>query len=174
MTTGIFIEYQWVLAQVVNTISWVGLWCCVVVHIAVWFNAIIAVWFQRVMLYIIWKGNDTMSLCLSTRFRIKIPVEKFWHLGTWQKTNVVTYYTSTLLLSRGSTPLYGVVTRGQFWPPGILVAPVRPSVRHQVCPRDNSSPVQARITKFGPKMPTPWLRYLLFWGSINLDLQGQI
>ena len=27
---------------------------------------------------------------------------------------------------------------------------VRPSARHQVCPRDNSSPVQARITKFGP------------------------
>ena len=45
-----------------------------------------------------------------------------------------------------------VFTRGQFWPPGIVVAPVRPSVRHQVCPRDNSSPVQARITKFGPKM----------------------
>ena len=28
---------------------------------------------------------------------------------------------------------------------------VRPSVRHQVCPRDNSSPVQATITKFRPK-----------------------
>ena len=27
---------------------------------------------------------------------------------------------------------------------------VSPSVCHQVCPRDNSSPVQARITKFGP------------------------
>ena len=27
---------------------------------------------------------------------------------------------------------------------------VRYSVRHQVCPRDNSSPVQARITKFRP------------------------
>ena len=27
---------------------------------------------------------------------------------------------------------------------------VRPPVRHQVCPRDNSSLVQARITNFGP------------------------
>ena len=44
-----------------------------------------------------------------------------------------------------------IFTRGQFWPPGIVVAcVVRPSVRHKVCPRDNSSPVQARITKFGP------------------------
>ena len=44
-------------------------------------------------------------------------------------------------------------TRGQYWPSGIVVACVRPSVspsvRPQVCPRDNSSPVQARITKFG-------------------------
>ena len=94
------------------------------------------------------------------------------------------------------------------------------------CPRDNSGPVQARITKFGPKMqktlvkvpivlggnwPWPprsnvprnlphfelvrtithypfklgspnlgqrckiaWLRSLLFWVAIDLDLQGQI
>ena len=45
-----------------------------------------------------------------------------------------------------------VFTRDQFWPPGIVVACVRPLVRHQVCPHDNSSPVQARITKFGPKV----------------------
>ena len=31
-----------------------------------------------------------------------------------------------------------------------LPASVRQSVRHQVCQRDNSPPVQARITKFGP------------------------
>ena len=50
--------------------------------------------------------------------------------------------------------VHTIFTRGQFWPPGIVVACVRPSVSpsvlHQVCPRDNSSPVQARITKFGP------------------------
>ena len=33
-----------------------------------------------------------------------------------------------------------------------LPASVRPSVRHQVCPRDNSTPVQARLTKFGQNM----------------------
>ena len=27
---------------------------------------------------------------------------------------------------------------------------ISPSVRHQVCLHDNSTPVQARITKFGP------------------------
>ena len=33
-----------------------------------------------------------------------------------------------------------------------LPASVRQSVRHQVCPRDNSSPVQAKATKFGPEV----------------------
>ena len=41
-----------------------------------------------------------------------------------------------------------------------------PSVRHQVCPRDNSSPVQARITKFGPKMQNTLVKVpIVFWGN---------
>ena len=49
-------------------------------------------------------------------------------------------------------------TRGQFWPPGVVVACVCVCVCLSVCvsitccPRDNSGPVQARITKYGPKM----------------------
>ena len=46
-------------------------------------------------------------------------------------------------------------TRGQFWPSGIVVACVClcvcPSVRQSpACLRNNSSTVQARITKLGP------------------------
>ena len=103
------------------------------------------------------------------------------------------------------------------------------SVRQSLaCPRDNSGPVQAKITKFGPKMQKtlfkvlivlltdrpgssrsnstwnphlphfeilrtitrhpfklgspnvdqrckiPWLRSVLFWEAIDLDLQGQM
>ena len=45
-----------------------------------------------------------------------------------------------------------VFTRGQFWPPGIVVACVCVCVYQSLaCPHDNSSPVQARITKFGPE-----------------------
>ena len=49
------------------------------------------------------------------------------------------------------------LTRGQFWPLGIVVACVCPCVRVFVyqslaCPRDNLGPVQARIPKFGPKI----------------------
>ena len=40
-----------------------------------------------------------------------------------------------------------------------------PSVRHQVCPRDNSSPVQARITKFGPKMQNTLVKVLIVLGG---------
>ena len=58
-----------------------------------------------------------------------------------------------------------IFTRGQFWPPGIVVACVRPSVRHQVCPRDNSSPVEARITKFRPKMQNTVVKVLLVLGG---------
>ena len=48
------------------------------------------------------------------------------------------------------------ITRGQFWPSGIVVASVCLSVclcvrQSLACPRDNLSPVQARITKFGPE-----------------------
>ena len=49
-----------------------------------------------------------------------------------------------------------IFTRGQFWPSGIVVASVCLSVclcvrQSLACPRDNLSPVQARITKFGPE-----------------------
>ena len=48
-------------------------------------------------------------------------------------------------------------TRGQFWPSGIVIACVCGSVcvcvyQSRACPDDNSSPIQARITKFGPEM----------------------
>ena len=36
---------------------------------------------------------------------------------------------------------------------------VCPSVRHQVCPRDNSSPDQVRITKFGPQMQNTLVKF---------------
>ena len=50
-----------------------------------------------------------------------------------------------------------IFTRGQFWPSGIVIACVCGSVcvcvyQSRVCPHDNSSPIQARITKFGPEM----------------------
>ena len=40
------------------------------------------------------------------------------------------------------------------------------------CPRDNSSLVQARATKFGPEVLNTLLRSLLFWGLIELDLSN--
>ena len=61
-----------------------------------------------------------------------------------------------------------IFTWGQFSLPGIVIAWVRPFVHHQVCSCDNSSPVQARLTKFGPKMQN------CFVGVIDHDLQGQI
>ena len=43
-----------------------------------------------------------------------------------------------------------------------------PSVRHQVCPCDNSSPVQARITKFEPKMHNTLVKVPIVLGGNQL------
>ena len=64
------------------------------------------------------------------------------------------------------------VTPGQFWPLGIVFAYIfRPSVhlsvRHQVCPHDNSSPIQARITKFGSEVQNTLIK-------IPIVLAGQV
>ena len=42
------------------------------------------------------------------------------------------------------------------------------------CLPNNSSPIQAGITKLDQKWKTPWLKSLLFWGLIDIDPQGQI
>ena len=58
-----------------------------------------------------------------------------------------------------------VFTPGQFAPSGIVVVYFCVSLcvcQSPACPHDNLSRVQARITKFGPKWKTPWLRVLLF------------
>ena len=57
------------------------------------------------------------------------------------------------------------ITPDQFWLPGIVVACVRPSVLHQVCPRDSSSPGQVRLTKFGPKMQNTLVKVPIVLGS---------
>ena len=41
-------------------------------------------------------------------------------------------------------------------------------------PDHNSSPIQVRITKFGPEVQNSLVKVLLFWVAIDLDLQGQI
>ena len=52
----------------------------------------------------------------------------------------------------GSQGSMSVFTRGQFWPLGIVVACVCVCVYQSLaCLHDNSSPVQGRITKFGPE-----------------------
>ena len=58
-----------------------------------------------------------------------------------------------------------IFTRGQFWHPGTVFTCVCPSVHHQVCPHDNSSPVQARLAKFGPKMQNTLVTVLVVLGG---------
>ena len=65
-----------------------------------------------------------------------------------------------------------VFTRGQFWPSGIVIVCVCVSFRVAVCvcvyqslacPHDNSSTVQARITKFGSEMRNTLVKMLIIF-----------
>ena len=63
-----------------------------------------------------------------------------------------------------------IFTRGQFWPPGIVVACVCVCVcvcvyQSLACPDDNSSPVQARITKFGPEKQNTLVKFPIVLGG---------
>ena len=59
-----------------------------------------------------------------------------------------------------------LINRCQFWPSGVVIACVCPCVRQsRVCLRDNSSKVRARITTFGSKKQTIFLKYRIVFGS---------
>ena len=49
-----------------------------------------------------------------------------------------------------------------------LQSQMLPNSEFEVCPRETSLSVQARISKFKPEVQTTWLRSLLFWGTINI------
>ena len=64
-----------------------------------------------------------------------------------------------------------IFTRGQFWPSGIVVACVCVCVsvclsvcQSRVCPRDNSSPVQPRITTIGPEVRKTLVKIPIVFG----------
>ena len=78
-----------------------------------------------------------------TRKLLSIFVELFLDFAIPGYLFHIIYYSYILsFISEG----WSVITRCQFGPPGIVNACLCPSVRHQVCPQDNSPPVQSRIT----------------------------
>ena len=67
-----------------------------------------------------------------------------------------------------------ISTRGKFWPPGIVSACICPSVHHQfVCAITNNL-FKLGTLNLDHRCKRPWLRSLLFWGVIDLDLQDQV
>ena len=77
-----------------------------------------------------------------------------------------------------------IVTRGQFWPSGIVVAcvcvcvsvclSVRMCVNHLLVRVITRDLFKLGSPNLDQRCKRPWLRSLLFWGAIDLDLQGQI
>ena len=77
-----------------------------------------------------------------------------------------------------TVPTLQLFTRDQFWPPGIVVACVCPCVSVYVrqslaCPCDNSSPIDARITKFGQEVQNNLVVAKIVFDGNCPDLQGQ-
>ena len=75
-----------------------------------------------------------------------------------------------------TTGIGTILTRCQFWPPGVVACvrpPVRPSVTKFVRAITHH-PFKLGSSNLDQSCKTPWLRPLLFWGAIDLDLQGQI
>ena len=64
-------------------------------------------------------------------------------------------------------------TRGQFWPSGIVVTCVCPSVTKFVRAITHY-PFKLGSPNLDQRCKRPWLRSLLFCGMIDCDLQGQI
>ena len=69
-----------------------------------------------------------------------------------------------------SFQLTTIFTQGQFWPSGIVVACVCLHLYVCVCPSITSLSVWQQVCL----RKTPWLRSLLFWGFIDLDLQVKL
>ena len=73
---------------------------------------------------------------------------------------------------------YRFITRGQFWPSGIVIACVCGSVcvciNHELVRTITHHPVKLGSPNLDQRCKTPWFGSLLFWGMIDLDLQGQI
>ena len=69
------------------------------------------------------------------------------------------------------------ITRGQFWPSGIVVACVCPSASPSVTKFVRAIthyPFQLGSPNLDQRCKRPWLRSLLFCGTIDRELQGQI
>ena len=78
--------------------------------------------------------------------------------------------------------LWSVFTRCQFWPSGIVIACVcvcvcvcvSLCVNHLLVCAITWDPFKLGSPNLDQRCKRPWLRSLLFWGAIDLDLQGQI
>ena len=79
-----------------------------------------------------------------------------------------------------SPSFWFIFTRGQFWPSGIVVACVCVcvcvclSVNHQLVRAITHQPFKLESPNLDQRWKRPWLRSLLFCGTIDLELQGQI
>ena len=116
------------------------------------------------------KNNEKFAMTIDITISTKSPYI----------SNVDYCLRNVLLMFLFCSVLRLIFTRGQFWPSGIVIAPVCVSVSVCVCINHllvrtiTHQPFKLESPNLKHRCKTPWLRCLLFWGVIDLELQGQI
>ena len=120
-------------------------------------------------------GVSTETVCYESTYIISFLT---WHKKSINDDKNDDLCTLSLCLTR----LF--FTRGQFWPSGIVVAcvcvcvcvclSVCLCVNHLLVRAITRDPFKLGSPNLDRRCKRPWLRSLLFWGAIDLDLQGQI
>ena len=99
-------------------------------------------------------------------------------LNEWQWQLIVSRIAKNRLKWYWNLNTYSFITRGQFWPLGIVFACVclcvRPCVNHLLVRTITQDPFKLGLPNLDQRCKRPWLRSLSFCGAIDHELQGQI
>ena len=120
--------------------------------------------------------NEWTKGCHKANFLITGGTGSFYdNLRCQQCTMMVALWKCTMMVALWKLLVF---TRGQFWPSGIVVACVCVcvclSVNHQLVRAITHQPFKLESPNLDQRCKRPWLRSLFFFGTIDLELQGQI
>ena len=117
-------------------------------------------------------GLVTPALCYTVIVLMLYPLIKM-HNAVSERRVILLLFVYLLVMFRACLK-DSFFTHGQYWPPGIVVACVHPSVCLSVTKFVRAithHPFKLGSPNLDHRCKRPWLRSLLFWGVIDLDLQ---
>ena len=129
-----------------------------------WFKPLQLIWRLRLLLM-----KFLIYGCMIFKWFAEI-----WLYDRYQDSNPIDACRQHVPLSEQPGTYYSsIFTRGQYWPPGIVVACVCPSVSPSVIKFVRAitrHPFKLGSPNLDHRCKRPWLRSLIFWGVTDLDL----